>query len=74
MDYWSYREEISAENGLLFKGHRLIVPVNLRKKVLQTIHEGHFGIEKMQSRTWEAVFWPGADVLGTALSCKVCQI
>ena len=47
VDYWSYREEISAENGLLFKGHRLIVPQKLRNRVLQTIHEGHFGFEKM---------------------------
>ena len=35
VDYWSYREEISAENGLLFKGHRLIVPEKLRSRVLQ---------------------------------------
>jgi len=28
-EYWTYRAEISAENGLLFKGHRLIVPENL---------------------------------------------
>ena len=50
VDYWSYREEISAENGLLFKGHRLTVPEKLRSRVLQTIHEGHFGFEKMQLR------------------------
>ena len=25
LDYWTYREEISAENYLLFKGHRLIL-------------------------------------------------
>ena len=74
-DYWTYREEIGAENGLLFKGHRLIVPERLHNKVLQTIHEGHFGIEKMQLRVREAVFWPGitADVLQTAQSCKVCR-
>ena len=37
VDYWSYREEIGAENGLLFKGHRPIVPEKLRSRVLQTI-------------------------------------
>ena len=26
VDYWSYTEEISAENGQLFKGYRIIVP------------------------------------------------
>ena len=42
VDYWTYREEISAENGLLFKGHRLIVPEKLRvitrpKRLIDTI-------------------------------------
>ena len=75
LDYWTYREEISAENGLLFKGHRLIVPEKLRDRVLQTIHEGHFGFEKMLLRAREAVFWPGitSDLLQTAQSCEVCQ-
>ena len=75
VDYWTYREEISAENGLHFKGHGFVVPEKLRNKVLQTIHEGHFGIEKMQVRAREAVFWPGitADVLQIAQSCKVCR-
>ena len=74
-DYWNYRDEISAENGLLFKGHRLIVPETLRNRILQTIHEGHFGIEKMQLRARESVFWPKitADVLQMAQGCCTCQ-
>ena len=75
VDYWSYMEEISAENGLLLKGQRLIVPEKLHNGVLQTIHEGHFGFEKLQLRARVAVFWPGitSDLLQTAQSCKVCQ-
>lgn len=34
MDYWTYREEISAENGLLFKGHRLIIPAKLPNRTV----------------------------------------
>jgi len=59
LDYWTYREEISAEDDLLFKGHRLIVPEKLHYRVLQTIHKGHLGSEKMLLRAQEAVFWPG---------------
>jgi len=46
-----------------------------RVTVLQTIHEGHFGFEKMQLRAREAVFWPGitSDLLQTAQNCGVCQ-
>ena len=44
IDY--FRDEISLEDGLLFKGHRLIIPESLRGKALQIIHEGHYGVEK----------------------------
>ncbi len=74
-DYWNYRDEISAENGLLFKGDRLIIPQKLCNRTLQTIHEGHFGVEKMQLRAREAVFWPNitSDILQTAQGCRTCQ-
>ena len=32
LDHWTYREKISAGNGLLYKGHRLIVPEKLSFK------------------------------------------
>ena len=59
----------------MFKGNRLIVPKKLHDRVLQTIHEGDFGFEKMLLRAQEAVFWPGitSNLLPTAQSCEVCQ-
>jgi len=76
LDYWNYRDEVSAENGLLFKGCRLIVPANLRNQVLHIVHKGHFGIEKMQLRARETVFWPGIsnEIMEIAKACEVCQI
>ena len=73
--YWNYRDEICVENGLLFKGFRLIIPESLRGKILQTIHQGHFGVEKMQLRARESVFWPNIthDILQIAQQCEVCQ-
>ena len=72
---WTYREEISAENGLLFEGHSLIFPEKLRNRTLQTIHRGHCGVDKMQLRAREFVFWAriSADILQTAQSCNVRQ-
>ena len=61
LDYWNFRDEMSVENGLLFKGYRLIVPKNLRNQVLQIVHKGHFGIEKMQLRARKTVLWPGIN-------------
>ena len=76
LDYWNFRDEVSVENGLLFKGYRLIVPKNLRNKVLQLVHKGHFGIEKMRRRAKETLFWPVIikDIIEIAQSCEVRQI
>ena len=53
LDYWNFRDEISLEDGLLFKVHRLIIPESLRGKALQMIHEGHYGVEKSLQRSRE---------------------
>ena len=45
-DYWNYREDLSLENGLVLKGHRLIVPESLRTQMLSLVHQGHMGTEK----------------------------
>ena len=76
LDYWNFRDEISLEDGLLFKGHRLIIPESLRKESLKTIHEGHYGIEKSLLRAREAVFWPRItqDISREVASCQTCQV
>ena len=43
--YWSMRDDISVEDGILLLGSRVIVPESLRDNILQQIHEGHLGIE-----------------------------
>ena len=45
-EYWSFREELSVEDGLLFKSDRLVVPRPLRAEVLNEIHGAHLGENK----------------------------
>ena len=44
--YWSFREELSIINGIVFKGERLVITEVMRKKVLEQLHKAHMGIEK----------------------------
>ena len=37
-EYWNYKEELSVEDGLLFKSDRVIVPRAMRAEVLNDIH------------------------------------
>ena len=74
-DYWSYHEEISLEDRILFKGHRLIVPKSDRQSILNILHTGHYGIGKMTLRARESVSWPGIseDIKTLAETCMICQ-
>ena len=41
LDFWSFRQEISKEDGLLYKNQRLIVPHSERIETLKVLHLGH---------------------------------
>ena len=73
--YWSYRDEISAENGILLKGERVIIPSSLRSYYLGKVHEGHQGITKSQQRAKMCIFWPGInqDIEVLVSGCTPCQ-
>ena len=72
--YWNYRGEIAHVQGLLLKKHQIIIPVEMRKLILQAIHEGHLGMEKCLRRARQSVFWPGIsnDVRVLVKKCEQC--
>ena len=39
--YWNYRDQISMEDSILLKSHRILIPHTLHKEMLDLIHEGH---------------------------------
>ena len=74
LDFWSFRQEISKGDGLLYKNQRLIVPHSERLETLKVLHLGHYAVDKMQLRALEMVYWPGInkDILKQYQSCKTC--
>ena len=73
--YWSYRDELSIENGLIMKGQRIIIPKDQRPEILEKLHEAHQGIVKCQLRAKGCVFWHNInhDIEEMTKSCSVCQ-
>ena len=74
LDFWSFRQEISEEDGLLYKNQRLIMPHSERLQTLIVLHVGHYAVDKMQLRALETVYWPrlNKDILKHYQSCKTC--
>ena len=43
VEYWNHRDELSVDDGLIFRGQTLIVPKQLRAEILVQVHKGHLG-------------------------------
>ena len=48
----------STIHGCLLLGSRVVIPPSLRAQVLQLLHLGHFGMQRMKQLARTAVYWP----------------
>ena len=73
--YFNYKQEISVNDGLLFYQNRLIIPQIKKKEVLQKLHIAHQGINSLQRRARNSVFWAGInkDLIDLVNRCDICQ-
>ena len=73
--YYKYRDELSVQGGVLFKGERVIVPMAMRAQMLEKIHSSHIGAEGCLRRAREVLFWPGmtAEIKEYISSCDTCN-
>ena len=73
--YYDYRFELLEEDGLVYKGHRILVPSSLRKDILQKLHISHQGIVKTKQIARDTVFWPGLaqQIESMIQKCDPCQ-
>ena len=61
--YWTFREELTVEDGLILKGIRIAIPAKKHETILKLIHEGHLGLNKCKVCAKDTVYWPGLNDL-----------
>ena len=73
--YFTMRDELSVQDGLIFKGQRVIIPFTLRPMIKQRIHSSHMGTESCLRRARECVYWHGmsADIKQLVEACETCR-
>ena len=59
--YFPWRDEIGVQNGVLFRGERIIVPGAIRQKIMTALHSSHIGINGCLRRARELFYWPGMN-------------
>eukprot|EP00731_Ephydatia_muelleri_P019387 Em0012g212a len=65
---------LSVAHGCLLNGSRVVIPSSLQPQILQLLHLGHFGIQRMKQLARTAVYWPGIDkdIMDQCQRCSTC--
>ena len=58
-EYFNFRDELSIQNGLIFKGEQLVIPYGVRLHMKARIHASHIGVQGCPRRARDSVYWPG---------------
>ena len=75
LKYWNFRNKISIDNGILFKGSHIIIPKAIQPTILQQLHVVHREAEKTKNRALTAVYWYNLHnyIEEMTQQCPICQ-
>ena len=74
LPYFSYRDELTVQDGIILRSDRIVIPTSLRPEMKQKVHAGHLGINSCLRRARDLIFWPGmtTDIRRYIESCDTC--
>ena len=74
LPYFSYRDKLTIQDGVIFRGERIVIPSSLRKSMKEKVHAGHIGINSSLRRARGLIYWPqmSTDIRHYVETCGVC--
>ena len=54
--YWTFREELTIEDGIILKRTQKVMPHKKHEATLKLIHDGNLGLGKCKLRTKDTVY------------------
>ncbi|XP_021346504.1 uncharacterized protein K02A2.6-like [Mizuhopecten yessoensis] len=72
--YFTFREELTLQNGMIYKGDRVVVPETQRHELIESSHS-HIGIQGCIRRIRECLYWPRmySDIEKFVSECDTCN-
>ena len=73
--YLNRQAELTVEGDCVLWGIRVIIPMKLRGRILDELHQNHPGMSRMKRLSHSFVWWPGLDqsIEEVVKSCTACQ-
>jgi hypothetical protein len=74
-DYWTFREEMTVQNGVIFKRERIVIPKSMRPDMLQRIHSSHLAGDSCLRQARDVLYWPNmsAEIKDMVEQCTTCN-
>ena len=73
--YFHVRDELAIQDGIIFRGDRIVIPQPLRKQTLSDLHAAHQGIASTTRRARETIYWPhlNQELKDHIAGCPTCD-
>ena len=73
--YYSLRDELTVQDGVILRGERLVIPASLGKQMKNKLHSSHMGTESCLRQAREYIFWPGmsAEIKQQVEASDICR-
>nr|XP_022912224.1 uncharacterized protein K02A2.6-like [Onthophagus taurus] len=71
---WKKKTLKPIDKEILIYKDRLVIPKTLRKRCLNLLHDGHFGMGKCKARAKQSLWWPGIhqQIDEMIHNCEIC--
>ncbi|XP_054282050.1 uncharacterized protein K02A2.6-like [Macrosteles quadrilineatus] len=72
--WYTFKDDLSIIEDLICYKERIIIPFELRKDIINKLHDGHFGSTRTVLRAKQSVFWPGitTEIHNLIENCDTC--
>lgn len=73
--YHSFPDELSFQDGIVFRGERAVIPDTHRADIMQRVHSSYLGVERCPRRARESVYWQGRNeqIKIFISKCNICR-
>ena len=59
--FWNSRDELTIQNGILFKDMTVVIPQALTHEMIKRTSSSHLGIEASLRKARDVISWPGMN-------------
>ena len=74
LPHFNYRDELTIQDGIVYRGDRIVVPKALRQDMKNRVHAGYLGINSCLRRARDLIYWPrmSAEIRQHVETCGTC--